>query len=746
MPPRIDRSSDPWQHVSRAFFATDMIRFDEFEIDRARRRLICHGEVVPLHSKAFDLLDFLVANAGRVVSKEEILAGVWEGKFVEESNLVVQISHIRKALGETGGTPRFLITVPGRGYKFAADTGRLLTVETVIEDTRTEEIVIEEKEYLMTSDTSPAKSIRRLISSRVMAATALILLATGTSYVLYRQTTTQPTLMTGWTDSRTSVSVRQLTADGKIHMATLSPDGNFFAYTTGQSEASALWVQGIDGSEPVQVVPASSRIFIGLTFAPDNRQIYFTARDPSNPSGALFRVPMLGGLAERVLQNVAVPVSFSPDGAQVVFVRDNKETSTSSLIRASVVGEPEEREIASRPASYGYNPSGAAWSPDGRRIAVGGIDDATKENVVLLVGVDDGTTQKLGDTAWTYVRRVEWLPDGSGVFANVIAKEFWQERHIWLIDARTGASHRVTRDVSRYGRETVSVSADGMKLLGVSAQTVSNVFVGEHAEPESLRMITVNAIGKRDGANNSLAWTHEGKIIVSRFFDKSEALWVMESDGGSARQLTASGNSDRKPVISRDGRHIVFYSYRNGTENLWRIDADGGNLRQLTFDGGSAPSLTPDSSTVYYEANGGVWTVPIEGGTPVRVTAEEAKAVSVEVSPDGTMFATFYRVPGGEWKLAIFLIEGRAPLHTFGIPADVSFPKLRWTPDGSGVVYCFYNSKAWRQPLSGGEPEIFMEFPGEVINAFAWSWDGTRFAVSHGKEIRDVVLFSTDSN
>jgi DNA-binding winged helix-turn-helix (wHTH) protein/TolB-like protein len=97
------------------------ISFDEFEIDTSQRKLLRDGETVAIASKAFDLLLFLVEKNGSIVTKDEILNSVWDDKFVEESNLVVQISNLRKALGETKGSPRFLITVPGKGYKFAVE-------------------------------------------------------------------------------------------------------------------------------------------------------------------------------------------------------------------------------------------------------------------------------------------------------------------------------------------------------------------------------------------------------------------------------------------------------------------------------------------------------------------------------------------------------------------------------------------------------------------------------------------------
>src|SRR6266571_1609257 len=76
---------------------------------------------MPLYSKAFDLLLLLVESNGRDLSKDEILESIWPGQILEESNLTVNISAVRRALGERAAQPRYLITIPGRGYRFVAD-------------------------------------------------------------------------------------------------------------------------------------------------------------------------------------------------------------------------------------------------------------------------------------------------------------------------------------------------------------------------------------------------------------------------------------------------------------------------------------------------------------------------------------------------------------------------------------------------------------------------------------------------
>src|SRR6266516_1413789 len=74
-------------------------------------------------SRAFDILAALVEHAGEVVSKKELIARVWPKTFVEDANLKIQVSALRRALGDGQGGHRYVITVPGRGYNFVAPVG-----------------------------------------------------------------------------------------------------------------------------------------------------------------------------------------------------------------------------------------------------------------------------------------------------------------------------------------------------------------------------------------------------------------------------------------------------------------------------------------------------------------------------------------------------------------------------------------------------------------------------------------------
>ena len=99
--------------------------FGPFLLDSRERRLLRDGQPVPLTIKAFDLLEVLAKNDGRLLRKEELLRLVWSDAVVEENNLTVTVSALRKALGEAPTDRQYIETVPRRGYRFVADLREL---------------------------------------------------------------------------------------------------------------------------------------------------------------------------------------------------------------------------------------------------------------------------------------------------------------------------------------------------------------------------------------------------------------------------------------------------------------------------------------------------------------------------------------------------------------------------------------------------------------------------------------------
>ena len=101
---------------------TQIYEFGEFRVDAAKRLLIKGiDKVVPLTPKVFDTLLYLVKNCGKVIEKDELMREIWTDSIVEENNLSQNISILRRIFGEKPGEHRFIVTVPGHGYRFVPE-------------------------------------------------------------------------------------------------------------------------------------------------------------------------------------------------------------------------------------------------------------------------------------------------------------------------------------------------------------------------------------------------------------------------------------------------------------------------------------------------------------------------------------------------------------------------------------------------------------------------------------------------
>jgi DNA-binding winged helix-turn-helix (wHTH) protein len=123
-------------YVSASPPAQGSIKFAGFTVDGSDRTLWLSGRRVPLGPRAFALLAYLVASRSRPVLKSELLENVWRGVVVEENNLQVQISTLRRLLGAAA-----IATVPGRGYRFMLpvegdDESRTTTTDAELEGER----------------------------------------------------------------------------------------------------------------------------------------------------------------------------------------------------------------------------------------------------------------------------------------------------------------------------------------------------------------------------------------------------------------------------------------------------------------------------------------------------------------------------------------------------------------------------------------------------------------------------------
>ena len=92
--------------------------FEDYVLDPERRELTRGSEAISVGPQVFDLLLYLVQNREHVVSKDELLDGVWEGRIVSESTLTSHINGARKAIGDSGQEQRLIRTIARKGFRF----------------------------------------------------------------------------------------------------------------------------------------------------------------------------------------------------------------------------------------------------------------------------------------------------------------------------------------------------------------------------------------------------------------------------------------------------------------------------------------------------------------------------------------------------------------------------------------------------------------------------------------------------
>lgn len=95
--------------------------FEGFELSPQQRRLVRDGRSIRIGSRAFDILVVLAANAGSIVSKEQLILSVWPQTYVDENSLRVHMSQLRRALNQAAAGRSIIVNIPGRGYSFVAE-------------------------------------------------------------------------------------------------------------------------------------------------------------------------------------------------------------------------------------------------------------------------------------------------------------------------------------------------------------------------------------------------------------------------------------------------------------------------------------------------------------------------------------------------------------------------------------------------------------------------------------------------
>lgn len=330
-----------------------------------------------------------------------------------------------------------------------------------------------------------------------------------------------------------------------------------------------------------------------------------------------------------------------------------------------------------------------------------------KQDLESLVVIDvlSGAITELTDHRWDRFESFAWKPAMDGIIFSADENGGGNGAYtLWEISYPDGRWRQLNSGFSNY--DNFSLTADGRVLIARETTITSAVSVSPDSNAANAKEVST----VKDTASRGVAWTPDKRLVVISTTSGRPDLWIMNADGSDRRQLTTDGNIKFNPVVSPDGRHIVFETSEG--RDIWRINIDGGNPTRMTRDGVDAtnPDISPDGKWLVYSAiiagQENLWRVAIEGGEAVKLTDFFYR--EPDVSPDGHSIACFFLDETRTWHLRIVPFAGGAPTHTFAVPHTVHVHRgVKWMPDGQGLVYI--NGRGgvenlWLQPITGGPP------------------------------------------
>src|SRR5262249_2302249 len=117
-------------------------------------------------------------------------------------------------------------------------------------------------------------------------------------------------------------TITRLTTSGKVLDAVISPDGRYVVHSVQEADGQGLWLRRVKTDSNINLVPARPTNYLGITFSPDGEYVYYCQEDSSGTGVAyLYRIPVLGGVSQRLVDDVDTNVTFAPDGSRMAFVR-----------------------------------------------------------------------------------------------------------------------------------------------------------------------------------------------------------------------------------------------------------------------------------------------------------------------------------------------------------------------------------------------------------------------------------------
>jgi Tol biopolymer transport system component/DNA-binding winged helix-turn-helix (wHTH) protein len=544
--------------------------------------------------KAMEVLLALVTRAGELLTREELLERVWSGVHVQEEVLTRAVADLRKAFDDDRKEPRYIETIPKRGYRVVAPVAPV-----------------------------PRPRAERggpLVFWGAGAAVAAVIasvLAWG---------------FRGADIAAVPLETRPLTTlPGREIQPALSPDGTRVAFAWhGPGEINwDVYVKTLEGENLVRLTEDSG-IDLAPTWSPDGTRLAFERYSDMGGECLILEVPAGGG-RERSIGSCGKSqnpdLAWSRDGRYLAF-SDRASDAESFGIYLFELATGEKRKLVSPPGQH-WGDKDPAFSHDGRfllftrsvsmntqdvyRIALEGGEPErltfdgrevrgasfTKDDGALVVSsarsgalglwkfpLSNAPPQRL-----MFAGRMPRAPEaGSG--SELVFEERWRDSDVETLALDSAEARPSPLLVSTHEDREAALSPDARHIAFVSSRSGSPEIWVSGPSGEDPRKLTSFG-GPQVGAPS---WSPDSSTIVFDARPDGHADVFSVSIGGEPALLEASSANEIAPVFSPDGRTVIFGTDRSGTWQIWSSQAE----QALTREGGYVGRFAPDGATLYF--------------------------------------------------------------------------------------------------------------------------------------------------
>ena len=610
------------------------------------------GVKIKLHGQPFAVLAMLLGRPGEVVTREELQQRLWASDtFVDfEHGLNKAMNKLREALGDDADNPRFIETLPRRGYRFVAP---------VVGNVPTEQV----------QTVRPARPWGKFTA----LALGLLLLAGISLYMLrsrYRPHTPYDTLK----------PVPFTTYVGFEYAPSFSPDGNAIVFVWFQPGGEGdLYVKQI-GQEQALRLTNHKADALRPAWSPDGRNIAFSM--VGKDGNGIYVMPALGGperrlaeLGEKILAN-SLHLSWSADSRRVAFANAD---SPAAGYRIHVVDvETTEERVLHAPAPDCSVVIEPAFSPNGKYLASVCFLADGSGNKIYLQRTEDGGNQEV-----TLVRGPAFTLPGLAWTADSRSLLYSAEGSLWRVPATGGTPERLS---FAHDAETPAVALVGSKLAYAQVSVHPDIWRIELATQTKPTGAPRKFISSTWGQMNPRISPDGKRIVFESWRSGNHEIWLCDRDGSNPVQMSFFGETlTGTPRWSPDSHSIVFDSRASGPIELYIVSVDGGRPKRLATGTPNAgmPFWSQDGRSIYFisgKETPAVWKVPSEGGTAVRLTKE---GFYPQESADGTrVFYVLGHDPSAIWSVSV---NGSDERREEGIPTLHS--DAHWTPVQNGIYF-----------------------------------------------------------